>query len=327
MIEDVKFRLETVVHIANANKPSDKRNNNAPWRTTGRGGAAVQAQLVGPLQLFVDTIKQARKYLTAVAVARSVSIFAMYPMDTIKTRIQIAHPQPLRWQGLYGGVGGSLVGQVPYGVLTFGSYEMYKSALLSKNVPKVWSYALAAILGDLTGSVWLCPSEVVKQQLQAGMYDNTRQAFFNIWKTRGLQGLYQGYWGGVARDVPFRVAQLTSYEVAKNIYLRVKAKRRRYSDKNEPLVLSPAESAMVGVIAGSFSAAVTTPLDRIRTLLMTSSAGGSTSVWSCAAGIVEQEGLAGLATGLVPRVAYIAPSVALFFVAYEAVQQKLRHWS
>jgi hypothetical protein len=69
----------------------------------------------GPLQLFVSTIKEARRHLAAAAVARSVSIFVMYPVDTVKTRIQMGLANPLRLTGLYKGVAGSLVGQVPYG--------------------------------------------------------------------------------------------------------------------------------------------------------------------------------------------------------------------
>lgn len=45
---------------------------------------AVQQLEKGPLQLFVDTIKDARRHLAAAAVARSSSIFLMYPVDTIK---------------------------------------------------------------------------------------------------------------------------------------------------------------------------------------------------------------------------------------------------
>lgn len=33
---------------------------------------------------------------------------------------------------LYVGLGGSLLGQVPYGMLSFGTYEMYKAALLKR---------------------------------------------------------------------------------------------------------------------------------------------------------------------------------------------------
>jgi solute carrier family 25 S-adenosylmethionine transporter 26 len=236
---------------------------------------------------------------------------------------------PFQMKGIYGGVGGSLIGQVPYGVLTFGSYEMYKKGLQEKfpNVKPIFTYALAAILGDLTGSGWLCPSEVIKQQMQAGMFSSTREAFTTIWNTKGLGGLYQGYWGGVARDVPFRVAQLTTYEVTKSVYLKFKAGRvdKKNDAASGSLELTSVEAALCGAVAGSVSAAITCPLDRIKTLLMTDSAYGGT-VAACAAKIFQEEGLAGFATGLIPRVVYIAPSVAVFFIAYEQVQQRLQHW-
>lgn len=40
----------------------------------------------GALELFLSTIRNARHHLAAAAVARSVSIFGMYPVDTIKVR-------------------------------------------------------------------------------------------------------------------------------------------------------------------------------------------------------------------------------------------------
>ena len=78
---------------------------------TFRGGAEKQS----PLQLFTKTILDARRHLAAAGVARCISIFAMYPVDTIKTRMQMEQANPLRLAGMYKGVAGSLFGQVPYG--------------------------------------------------------------------------------------------------------------------------------------------------------------------------------------------------------------------
>jgi solute carrier family 25 S-adenosylmethionine transporter 26 len=251
--------------------------------------------------------------------------------------MQMDQANPFRLAGIFGGVGGSLAGQVPYGVLTFGSYEMYKKSLLSQfpEVKPIFMYALAAVMGDLTGSGWLCPSEVVKQRMQAGMHGSTKDAAVSIWRSKGLVGFYEGYFGGVARDVPFRVAQLTSYEMTKNLYLRLKGRkleeeksktRKRKSTAENRMELSSVEAAACGAICGTFSAAVTAPLDRIKTLLMTDSAAYGGSVASCASKIVREEGIRGLMTGVVPRVIYIAPSVVIFFVAYEQMQQRLRYF-
>ena len=89
--------------------------------------------------------------------------------------------------------------------------------------------------------------------------------------------------------------------------------------------LSALEAAACGAVAGSFSAAITNPLDRIKTLMMTDVAnayGGS--VAACASRIVRDEGFGGLFAGVVPRVAYIAPSVCIFFATYELVQQRMK---
>lgn len=231
----------------------------------------------------------------------------------------------------------------PLRVLTFGSYETYKRALLSKfpNVKPIFLYACAAVMGDLTGSGWLCPSEVVKQQMQAGMYSSTAEALSGIWKKKGLVGFYEGYFGGISRDVPFRVTQLTTYELTKNLYLRVKRRRleaatimdgnrnnnrRKIVGTEKEMVLTSIEAAVCGAVCGTVSSAVTAPLDRIKTLLMTDSSAYGGTVASCITKIWQQEGFKGFTVGVLPRVTYIAPSVAIFFIAYEQVQQRLKDW-
>jgi solute carrier family 25 S-adenosylmethionine transporter 26 len=177
------------------------------------------------------------------------------------------------------------------------------------------------------------------------MYPTTAAAVSGIFQKKGIAGFYEGYLGGLARDVPFRVAQLTSYELTKNLYLRIKAERlqraaakdlasRRSSragslasTTTQQMHLSSAEAALCGAVAGTFSAAVTSPLDRIKTLLMTNSAANGGSVAACAAKIWREEGIRGFAQGIVPRVVYIAPSVVIFFIVYEEVQQRLSHLS
>lgn len=89
-----------------------------------RGGAAAKVSASAApasttpsimLKSFLKTVANARTHLAAAACARAVSIFAMYPVDTIKTRMQIGQGDAFRLKGLYNGVTGSLVGQVPYG--------------------------------------------------------------------------------------------------------------------------------------------------------------------------------------------------------------------
>ena len=54
--------------------------------------------------------------------------------------------------------------------------------------------------------------------------------------------------------------------------------------------------------------------------------GASSSVFACASMILNEEGPLGLLTGLIPRVTYVAPAVTIFFIVYEAAQQRLQSW-
>ncbi len=319
-------------------------NNFLKSKTTQvRGGNQVIATAAkGPLQTFLATVHDARQHLVAAAVARGTCTALMYPLDVFKTRIQIDHPNPFNLKGLFDGVGGSLLGQVPYGVLTFGSYEVYKKKLRERfpDINPAISYALAAVGGDITGSILLCPSEVIKSQgallyhdcsvlklfalitffnsqVQAGIFKTSRQAFQSILNTKGVAGLYQGFLGLAARDIPFRVCQLTSYEIVKSLYLKSKTTKQQADVAS----LTPIESAVCGAIAGTFSAAVTTPLDRIKTLVAID---GGKSVTGCVSMILAEEGPFGLMRGLWPRISYVAPSVTIFFIVYEATQQHLK---
>jgi len=278
---------------------------------------------------FAETLRNAQDHLKAGAAARGISIFLLYPLDTLKTRLQMAPGAraalpPLQPQNLFRGVFGSLTGQIPYGMLTFGSYEVYKSKLLAAfpNNNPFPLYVAAAILGDLTGSFWLCPSEVVKQQMQGGMHASLQAAVGSIYASAGMRGFYRGYVGQIMRDVPFRAVQLPAYEVVKKAWVRRFATDSKTKAVRE---LQPLENMAVGIVAGTFSAAITTPLDVIKTRLMTGAGrvtlGGAATM---AKQIVAAEGVRGLYRGLVPRVVYVGPSVGVFFVVYEATKAHLK---
>ena len=268
---------------------------------------------------FMFSLRQAKDHLIAGAIARGCSIFLLYPLDTIKTRLQMSPSlrdalPSMTSLSLFNGVLGSLAGQIPYGMLTFGSYEVYKTNLISAlpNVPHTALYMLAAILGDLSGSFWLCPSEMLKQSLQGGLYANIFDATSSVLKTQGIGGFYRGFLSQIMRDVPFRAVQMPSYEVVKQLY------SQHFATDEEGCTrpLRPVENMLVGAIAGSFAAALTTPLDVIKTRYMTEKLGGS--FWKIGWNILEKEGIGGIFSGLGPRVVYVGPSCGIFFLIYEA---------
>lgn len=335
---------------------------------------------------FSRTLSEARISLVSGAVAKAISIGMIHPLDTIKTRSQldpahVANLPPLSASNIFGGIKTSLFGAVPYGAITFASYEVIKTKMLANFGSKIRPEILlvsSAIMGDLIGSLWYCPIDLLKISKQSGMYSNSVEAFSSILKTRGVMGLYQGMAGHVIRDVPYRAIQLPMFDVLKTtwlehkdreamklalaqrerVLLELEAKKKAKEEKNglyrvysrvkgairppsgkeateklllarKTKVLQPMEAMVLGGIASSIAAFATTPLDLLRTRLMTASLPDqsiSTTVralGSIAKDIVTHEGPMEFFRGTGLRVAYMGPGAGIFFLVFEYSKSEL----
>jgi len=275
---------------------------------------------------FVTAINNAQNHIKASAYAKACSVLLLHPLDTIKTRMQLpphvrnALPS-LSISSMLRGLLPSWAGHVPYHTITFGSYEVFKTKLQKQypNIEPAKIYVISSILGDLTGSLWYCPFEVIKQQMQSNS-KHVCSAIAHTVKDHGILGFYRGYIGMIARDVPFRAIQLPSYEIVKDLYFQKFAKNKT-AKQIKARELLPFESMIIGAISGSLSSAITNPLDVIKTRMMTNketvlSLG---NVFKTASTITKNEGIVTLLTsGLIPRTLYFAPSAAVFYVTYEA---------
>ena len=85
--------------------------------------------------------------------------------------------------------------------------------------------------------------------------------------------------------------------------------------------MTPFESAICGAIAGSFSAAITTPLDVAKTRIMlaekSSQLAQKESALFAMKTVVAERGIKGLFAGIGPRVAWISIGGALFLGVYD----------
>eukprot|EP00282_Hemiselmis_andersenii_P041321 CAMPEP_0172070490 /NCGR_PEP_ID=MMETSP1043-20130122/13289_1 /TAXON_ID=464988 /ORGANISM="Hemiselmis andersenii, Strain CCMP441" /LENGTH=395 /DNA_ID=CAMNT_0012730853 /DNA_START=35 /DNA_END=1219 /DNA_ORIENTATION=- len=277
----------------------------------------AQATIGSGFRSICGKVYDTRNHLYAGAIARIVAISIMFPVDTIKTRLQIHGADcctPLQWREairwpIYPGVGSSLLGQVPNAMLVYGSYELYKKEL-SLAFPKLNVTQVrfaAAMLGDITGSVWLSPFEGTKQRVQAGSYSGVREALSGVLRKEGVRGLYRGYSAQVLRDLAYHAIQLPLYEGVREMWLK-----RRGREGN----LEPFESMVCGAIAGAVSGALTTPIDVIKTRLMTVK-GSQRTIQGVFVDILAREGPVGLAAGLRERALYIALGSAIFWGCFE----------
>lgn len=69
----------------------------------------------------------------------------------------------------------------------------------------------------MIGTAVRIPCEVLKQRLQAGLYNSVGEAIVGTYQRDGLKGFFRGTGVTLCREVPFYVAGMSIYEEAKKV--------------------------------------------------------------------------------------------------------------
>lgn len=242
---------------------------------------------------------------------------ALYPIDTIKTRLQAAHGGgKINLKGLYSGLAGNLAGVLPASALFVGVYEPTKQKLLKifpENLSAI-AHLTAGAIGGIAASLIRVPTEVVKQRMQTRQFTSAPDAVRLIIAKEGFKGLYAGYGSFLLRDLPFDAIQFCIYEQLRLGYKKAQARR----DLTDP------ENAIIGAFAGALTGAITTPLDVIKTRLMVQgSANQYKGIFDCVQTIIREEGPPALLKGIEPRVIWIGIGGSIFFGVLESTKRLL----
>ncbi|XP_073974887.1 S-adenosylmethionine mitochondrial carrier protein homolog isoform X2 [Rhodnius prolixus] len=196
------------------------------------------------------------------AIAGLVVDVALFPLDTLKTRLQSQYGfwKSGGFKGIYKGVGPTAVGSAPCAAVFFAAYSAFKL----KCTPYVNPHEqfvvqmTAATIGETVSCIVKVPTEIVKQRRQACASEGTSVSIFkSILKKDGVNGFYRGFWTTVLRDAPFSVIQFPLWEFFKSEF--------RQNTGHE---VTPAEGALSGAVAGAIAGALTTPLDVVKTRIM-----------------------------------------------------------
>jgi len=266
------------------------------------------------------------------ALAGTTVDLSLYPLDTLKTRLQSSSGFLASggFTGIYRGVGSAIIGSAPGAALFFCTYEYTKDFLSARRKAKgitegqnsEWStpieHMLAASLGEVAACAVRVPTEVVKQRAQAGQYPSsilTLKAILGQFRTIGVFGiwmeLYRGWSVTIMREVPFTVIQFPLWESMKEY-------RRRTSGKDG---ISAFESAMFGSASGAIAAGVTTPLDVLKTRMML--AKEKTAMVPLLKDIMATSGPRAFFAGIGPRVLWISAGGAIFLGSYQWAYNRL----
>lgn len=232
---------------------------------------------------------------------------SLFPLDTFKTRAQSKEGffKSGGFKGAFKGLGPAAVGSFPGAAMFFATYETTKTHIALEN--QTLTHLTAASIGEVIACLIRVPTENLKQNLQTNRFDNLKQAF-QILQTRG--GFYNGYVSTLMREIPFSCIQFPIWEFGKDWV-------KDHSSNGE---CSPIVSAALGSLSGAFAAACTTPLDVVKTRLMTSPE-SYTGIIQSFTKITNEEGVSALFRGIEPRVMWIGIGGFVFFGAYEEARK------
>ncbi|KAF9614580.1 hypothetical protein IFM89_019327 [Coptis chinensis] len=223
------------------------------------------------------------KFMLAGSVAGMVEHMAMFPVDTLKTRMQMlgttstasssAHRHnagkvfssimrkegPL---GFYRGIGAIGLGAGPAHAVYFTVYEVSKEKL-GGNRPghHPLAHAASGVLATTASDVVLTPLDVVKQRLQLkkSPYSGVKDCVTRMLKEEGFRAFYASYRTTVVMNAPFTAMHFATYEAMKKALSEISPEN---ASEEQILVHLTAGGA-----AGALASAVTTPLDVVKTRL------------------------------------------------------------
>lgn len=244
--------------------------------------------------------------LVAGGVAGTAVDVCLFPLDTIKTRLQAKEgfARSGGFSGIYRGLGAAAVASAPAAGVFFAAYDTAKT-MLAQTYPDMSPpvrYMAAAAVGELASAGVRVPFEIVKQQMQAKLFTSYPDAIRSVVHTMGLGGVLRSYVSLVSREVPFSLLQYPLYE-----YFKLQLTGNAEATPSWRVSLA-------GSLAGGIAAAITTPLDVAKTRVMLS---GERGTYATLLHVFRTEGPGALVHGIVPRVMWISLGGAIFFSVYE----------
>lgn len=282
--------------------------------------AATVVAVPPPVEISTGSVL---KSALAGGLASALSTSLLHPIDSMKTRVQsstLSFPElisklpQIGLRGLYRGSIPAILGQFSSHGLRTGIFEASKLVLtnVAPALPEIQVQSLASFCSTVLGTAVRIPCEVLKQRLQAGIFNNVGEAIVGTMRQDGPMGFFRGTGATLCREVPFYVAGMCLYAEAKKAAQHV-AKRD----------LEPWEIVAVGALSGGLAAVVTTPFDVMKTRMMTAPPGTPVSMQMIVFSILGSEGPLGLFKGAIPRFFWIAPLGAMNFAGYELAKKAM----
>ncbi|XP_059317351.1 mitochondrial uncoupling protein 3 [Lycium ferocissimum] len=282
--------------------------------------------------------------ITLTAISAMTAETATFPVDLIKTRLQL-HGESLASShrtsavrlvseilrndgvlGLYKGLLPAIIRHLFYTPIRIVNYEFLRNFLVPDD--HTLSLSSKAVIGGISGviaQVVASPADLVKVRMQADSrmasqglqprYCGPFDAFNKIIRTEGFKGLWKGVLPNVQRAFLVNMGELACYDHAKRFVIN-------NNIANDNIYAHTLSSIMSGLSATTLSC----PADVIKTRMMNQAADKQGNCkyrnsFDCLVKTVRVEGLKALWKGFFPTWARLGPWQFVFWVSYEKFRQ------
>ncbi|KAL2179824.1 mitochondrial carrier domain-containing protein [Thermothelomyces heterothallicus CBS 202.75] len=275
--------------------------------------------------------------------ASSMAACVTHPLDLVKVRLQTRTgdmPKSMSgtfvhivkhngFRGLYNGLSASLLRQITYSTTRFGIYEELKSRFPSRRTdpatgkPKPPSLATLIAMASASGFVGGIAGNAadvlnVRMQHDAALppaqrrnYAHALDGLVRMVREEGVASVLRGVWPNSARAAAMTASQLASYDVFKRTLLRL-----------TPMQDNLATHFSASFLAGVVAATVTSPIDVIKTRVMSSS--GDHGVVRVLREVSAKEGMRWMFKGWVPSFLRLGPQTICTFLFLESHRKVYR---
>ncbi|EQB50265.1 hypothetical protein CGLO_10310 [Colletotrichum gloeosporioides Cg-14] len=218
--------------------------------------------------------------------------------------------------GLYNGLSASLLRQMTYSTVRFGAYEEMKVRATRKNNGKAPAFPVLVAMASASGFVGGISGNAadvlnVRMQQDAALpaaerrnYNHALEGMLRMAREEGMMSWFRGVLPNSMRAAAMTASQLASYDTFKGMLIR-------HTPMGDNLTTHFTASFLAGVMA----ATVTSPIDVIKTRVM--SATTQEGLAHTLAKIYKAEGLGWMFKGWVPSFLRLGPQTICTFVFLE----------
>ncbi|OAA68684.1 mitochondrial 2-oxodicarboxylate transporter [Niveomyces insectorum RCEF 264] len=278
------------------------------------------------------------------AVAGVSEILVMYPLDVVKTRVQLqtgkgtgpdsyngmldCFRKIIRHEGfsrLYRGIAAPIMMEAPKRATKFAANDewgkVYRKAFGQEKMTQGLSVLTGATAGA-TESFVVVPFELVKIRLQdkasAGKYSGMIDVVSKTIRNEGLLAMYQGLESTMWRHILWNAGYFGCIFQVRQLLPKVENKQKQMLN-----------DIVAGTIGGTIGTALNTPMDVVKSRIQNETrVSGVVSkynwAWPALGTVLKEEGFSALYKGFLPKVLRLGPGGGILLVVFQGTMDFFR---